>query len=115
MKPNSRVAVLGVADDRFRRELRARVRAFADGRLDGETNLVFLAAEQPADLDGLSKLEASLARDGAVWVVHPKGSTVVRESDVLAAGLAVGLVDNKVVSFSLTHTAHRFVVPKARR
>jgi hypothetical protein len=113
--PDARVAVLDVADENFRHQLAARVGDFSDGRPDSETDLVFLAAEGPEDLRSLDGLEDSLARDGAVWVVHPKGSKVVREADVLAAGIAVGLVDNKVVSFSTTHTAHRFVIPRARR
>ena len=104
-----------MADEDFRRNLATRVGQYADGRPGHEVDLVFLAAETPADLDALAGLEDALARDGAVWVVHPKGSKLVREADVLAAGLALGLVDNKVVSFSPTHTAHRFVIPLARR
>jgi hypothetical protein len=34
---------------------------------------------------------------------------------VIAAARAVGLVDNKVVAFSATHTALRLVIPKALR
>jgi hypothetical protein len=35
--------------------------------------------------------------------------------DVIAAGKAADLVDNKVCRFSDTHTALRFVIPLARR
>ena len=56
-----------------------------------------------------------LRPDGAVWVVAPRGSAVVREADVLAAGKVAGLVDVKVVRFSEMHTAHRFVIPVSRR
>jgi len=34
---------------------------------------------------------------------------------VRSAGLKAGLVDIKVVSFSATHTALKFVLPKAKR
>jgi hypothetical protein len=34
---------------------------------------------------------------------------------VLAAGKQAGLVDVKVVSFSDTHTAEKFVIPVAKR
>jgi glycerate-2-kinase len=34
---------------------------------------------------------------------------------LLAAGKAAGLVDVKVVGFSTTHTAEKFVIPKAAR
>ena len=33
----------------------------------------------------------------------------------MAAGKAAGLVDVKVVKFSETHTAEKFVIPVARR
>jgi hypothetical protein len=115
VKLDSSVSVLGVDDDDFREQLRARVGGFAADRLAPESDLVFLGAESTDDLARLERVEDALKRNGAVWVVHPKGSRVVREADVLAAGLEVGLVDNKVVSFSGTHTAHRFVIPLARR
>jgi hypothetical protein len=52
---------------------------------------------------------------GALWVVRPKGRREITESDVMAAGKAAGLVDVKVVSFSDTHTAEKFVIPVAQR
>ena len=33
----------------------------------------------------------------------------------MAAGKAAGLVDVKVVAFSATHTAEKFVIPVAKR
>jgi len=48
-------------------------------------------------------------------VVALRGSTDVRESEVLSAGKSAGLVDVKVVRFSDTHTAHKFVIPLAER
>ena len=53
--------------------------------------------------------------DGAIWVVRPKGRQEITEQDTMAAGKAAGLVDVKVVGFSETHTAEKFVVPLARR
>ena len=50
-----------------------------------------------------------------MWVVAPRGSADVREADVLAAGKAAGLVDVKVVRFSPTRTAHKFVIPVNHR
>jgi hypothetical protein len=50
-----------------------------------------------------------------VWVIRPKGRPDISERAVMAAGKAAGLVDVKVVSFSPTHTAEKFVIPvKAR-
>jgi hypothetical protein len=48
-------------------------------------------------------------------VIRPKGKAVITESDVMAAGKKAGLVDVKVVSFSETHTAEKFVIPVAKR
>jgi hypothetical protein len=39
----------------------------------------------------------------------------IKESDVLAAGKESGLIDVKVVRFSETHTALKFVVPVSQR
>jgi len=50
-----------------------------------------------------------------LWVVAPKGVKEITEADVLAGGRKAGLVDVKVVRFSETHTAHKFVIPKMRR
>jgi hypothetical protein len=42
--------------------------------------------------------------------VRPKGGrSPLRETDLIEAGLAAGLVDNKIASFSDTHGAMRFV------
>src|SRR5205823_5147140 len=63
----------------------------------------------------LSKLRASLKSNGALWVIRPKGRPEISERAVMAAGKAAGLVDVKVVSYSPTHTAEKFVIPvKAR-
>jgi hypothetical protein len=113
VKPGHRVAVIGLDDAGFRRTLEARG---ADvGRLRKASDLVFLGVNRPRDLDRLGRLEPSLARDGAVWVVYPKGRPDPSEADVLAAGKAAGLVDVKVARFSETHTALKFVIPVARR
>ncbi len=62
-----------------------------------------------------SNLKKSLKPDGALWVIRPKGSAAISESEVMSAGKRAGLVDVKVVSFSATHTAEKFVIPRADR
>jgi hypothetical protein len=79
------------------------------------SNLVFLAIERRPELARLAEMEPYLERAGAVWAVYPKGRRDLREVDVIEAGVAARLVDNKVVRFSDTHTALRFVIPVARR
>ena len=60
-------------------------------------------------------LRTSLKPNGALWVIRPKGRPEISEAAVRAAGRAAGLVDVKVVGFSPTHTAEKFVVPLAKR
>ena len=45
----------------------------------------------------------------------PQGGRDLREAEVIRAGVEAGLVDNKVVRFSDTHSALRFVIPRSRR
>jgi hypothetical protein len=79
------------------------------------TDLVFLAAEDLKSLARLEKLVMAIPKNGAIWVVYSKGQKHFRQIDVITAGKSVGLTDNKVCSFSTSHTALRFVIPLARR
>jgi len=56
-----------------------------------------------------------MTRDGAIWVIRPRGSDAISEGDVMAAGKAAGLVDIKVARFSDTHSALKFVIPIGQR
>jgi hypothetical protein len=114
VKPGSRVSLLGVADDDFVADLE-RAGADVSRRRRRASDLVFLAIARTEDLDRLGELEHYLDRAGAAWAVYPRGRKDLREVDVIRAGVAVGLVDNKVVRFSETHTALRFVIPLSRR
>ncbi len=66
-------------------------------------------------------LDRRLAASGSLWVVFPKKPFLEELgfpfswTDVQKAGLAAGLVDNKVAAFSPRLTSIRFVVPLARR
>jgi hypothetical protein len=116
VKPGVRVAILGIADAEFLEQLAARVGEFSNGRPLADSNLIFFDAEDRKDLARLKPLAAAIRKDGAIWVVYPRGQTnIIREMDVIAAGKAADLVDNKVCRFSDTHTALRFVIPLARR
>ena len=79
----------------------------------------WLDAYMKSDPSFIKNLEADdysiIEPDGAVWVVFRKGRRDFNENDVLRGGLAAGLVDVKVVRFSDTHTASKFVIRKAER
>lgn len=115
VKPGQRVAVMGVESAEFLKDLSARVPDYSRGKRVPNADLIFFSAEAPGDLGKLAGLPRSMAKNGAVWVVYPKGQSHIREVDVIEAGKQAGLTDNKVCSFSATHTALRFVIPVAKR
>ena len=110
-----RVAVLGVESAEFLTDLTARVPEYSLGKRIADADLIFFSAEARGDLSKLESLARSIQRNGAIWVVYPKGQSHIGEIDVIQAGKAAGLTDNKVCSFSSTHTALRFVIPIAKR
>jgi hypothetical protein len=115
VKPEQKIAVLGVESAEFLTELTARVPEYSRGKRLNGADLIFFSAEAVADLAQLSSLGRSIQKNGAIWVVYPKGQKQVREIDVINAGKSAGLTDNKVCSFSATHTALRFCIPVAKR
>ena len=115
MKPEWRASVVGVDDQVFVAELEGRVASLSIGRVAKPSDAIFFGATKAAELVRLEKLKAALKSNGAIWVVRPKGRPEISEQAVMAAGKAAGLVDVKVVSFSATHTAEKFVIPVANR
>jgi hypothetical protein len=115
VKPAQRIAVLGVSDAAFLKDLAERVPDFTRDKPPSGADIIFAAAEDTKSLARLKSLAGAIAKDGAIWVVYPKGQKHIREVDAIAAGKSAGLIDNKVCRFSETHTALRFVIPLARR
>jgi len=116
VKPFHRISVLGVDDDTVWAQLIARAADTVKGRLRKDSDLIFLAADSLSELQQLARLKTYLVSNGAIWVVSLKGKAAkIKDVDVIAAAKAAGLVDNKVVSFSETHTALRLVIPLAQR
>ena len=114
VKGGLRVALVNLAEDAFRREIEA-AGAEVIARPAANTDAIFFGAERPSDLERLRSLAAFLQPAGALWVVRRKGETAVSERESMAAGKRAGLVDVKVVSFSDTHTAEKYVIPKTSR
>jgi len=109
------VLLEGMPDPAFRAELESRRVTIVSKAPAGGADLVFLGADRPAALDRFAPLRLAVKPNGAIWVVRPKGHAAVSESVVMAAGKRAGLVDVKVVSFSDTQTAEKFVIPVAQR
>lgn len=99
------------ACDDFLAELEDAVAVLSIGRMVKDCDAVFFGATSASQLGRLPALKKSLKPNGALWVVRPKGRPEISEAAVMAAGKAAGLVDVKVVSFSRTHTAEKFVIP----
>jgi hypothetical protein len=115
VKPGQKIAVLGVESAEFLKDLGARVPEYSRGRRVAGADLILFSAEAIADLASLGSLAHTIQKNGAIWVVYPKGQKHIREIDVITAGKSAGLTDNKVCSFSATHTALRFCIPVAKR
>ena len=115
VKPEWRVSALGVTDAPFLRELEDAVAHLAIGRVVKECDAIFFGVTKEVELTRLDTLKASLKPNGALWIIRPKGRPEISERATMAAGKAAGLVDVKVVAFSQTHTAEKFVIPVSQR
>ena len=110
VKAGSKVAVLDLDDPPFLKLLRGRTSDIVFGKPPTPCDIVFVGASQPSDLEHLREVKSWIEPNGAIWVIRPKGGrSALRDTDLIAAGLAAGLVDNKIASFSDTHGAMRFV------
>ena len=103
VKPGQPVAIVG--------DVGPEAELFPETVSPAEAHTIFLGANALADLDELP----AISGDGALWIVAPKGGKEPREMQVLDAGRAAGLKDVKVVRWSDTHTAHKFVIPLENR
>ena len=115
VKPGWRAAALGIDDTAFLAELGDAVAHLSIGRAITGADAIFYGVTREAQLARVATLKASLKPDGALWIIRPKGRPEISERATMAAGKAAGLVDVKVVGFSATHTAEKFVIPLAAR
>jgi hypothetical protein len=115
IKPGLVISAVAMEDGDFVQMLRANAKGFSDAKPLVDSDLIFFGVAKAVELTRAKKLAPSLARAGALWIVYPKGRKEITELQALSAGKAAGLVDIKVVSFSATHTALKFVRPKAKR
>jgi hypothetical protein len=115
VKPGAKVSLLSDFDREFLDELGKLTKSMNTGKASSDSEWIFFAADSKGDLGSLSKISKSMQGATALWIVYPKGQKHITENDVLAAGRRSGLKDVKVVGFSPTHTALKFVTPLARR
>jgi hypothetical protein len=115
VKPGARVAFVAWKDADVAAGLEAAGARVLEGMPRAEVDVVILGVKSEAELAKIGAVTKKLARDGALWIVRPKGKDGVAEAAVMSAGKRAGLVDVKVARYSETHTAEKFVIPLARR
>lgn len=110
-----RVSVIGLDDAKFADELSGRVSEVAWGSAVPDSDRILFVAHAREELDGVGEIAPHIKRDGALWVLWPKGRKAIKRSDVFAALHAIGLVDVKVASFSATYSALKFMIRRRDR
>jgi hypothetical protein len=115
IKPGLNISFVNVANDQTMEDAQATAAWFADKQPLKNSDIIFFGAATADELTKIKKLLPFLAGNGALWVVYPKGRKEITEVQVLNAGRAAGLYDVKVVGYSPTHTALKFVRPKDKR
>jgi hypothetical protein len=115
VKPNAKVSLLGKFDAEFLREVSSLTKSANTGKVAPDSEWIFFTADSKAELAATSKIAKSMQRATALWIIYPKGQKEITENDVLATGRKTGLKDVKVVGFSSTHTALKFVIPVSNR
>jgi hypothetical protein len=109
------ISVSGVSDAAFMEQLAGSGARVGTGRLQKDSDIVFLGAATVSDLTRLAAAAKAIKRDGAIWVVHPKGKGALRDTEIFSAAKDVGLTATKVARFSATHTAEKLVIPVSQR
>lgn len=115
VKLGAKVSLLGDSDADFLREIAGLAKSVNTGKAAADSDFIFFAAKSLKDLGGLPRLVKSMQGNAALWIIYPKGQKHITENDVLVAGRKAGLKDVKVVGFSATHTALKFVIPLDKR
>lgn len=114
VKPGMRVATVAFEDTSFRAELAGR--GVVVVALEPGLDMIFYRVGEPGELMRISEFRPLIRDSGAIWVLRDKGADRrVREEDIIEAGRAFDLVDNKIASFSDTVAAMRLVVPLNHR
>lgn len=111
----SKVTVIGSFETEFEKELTTAAASVVRGTIAKDTECIFLSAETKKELERAKNIAKVMRGAVALWIVYPKGRKEITENDVLRTGRTAGLKDVKVVGFSATHTALKFVIPVEKR
>jgi hypothetical protein len=115
VKQGVKITVIGKMEPEFEAELEKISPDFERGAISKDTECIFLIADTQKGLAQATNITKVMKGAVALWIVYPKGQKELTENDVLATGRKAGLKDVKVVGFSPTHTALKFVIPLDKR
>jgi hypothetical protein len=119
IKPGTKVSLIGFEnqDEEFLKEIES-IKAVVTPTNQAppkDCDFIFLRIDTNKQLTLIAKVARGMLGAVALWIVYPKGQQHITEGDVLYAGRKAGLKDIKVVGFSPTHTALKFVIPVNKR
>lgn len=115
VKAGAKVCLLGKFDPDFLAEVNGLTKSVDERKIAEDTQWIFFSADSKDDLAALTKIVKSMRGAAALWIVYPKGQKNITENEVISAGRRSGLKDVKVVAFSPTYTALKFVIPLSGR
>jgi Protein of unknown function (DUF3052) len=109
--------VAGLLDAGLRERVLERVGRGPAG-YDEAVNVVLASVDSTTDVTSLLRdWKTRITPGGGIWLLTPKRGLpgYIDQRDLIPAGLAAGLVDNKSCSVSDTTSAMRFVIRRADR
>jgi hypothetical protein len=109
------VAVIDVEDRTILDDLTAKGADLVMGSVPQDVAMVLFRVVRPSQLATLGAMTSRIARNGAIWVVHPRGDATVADTIIFAAARDAGLTYTKVVRFSESDTAEKLVIPRSAR
>jgi len=121
IKPGCAVAFAAApraVDAELRRRIVARAGREEVAAGDEPEDVVLIGAEASTDVAGiLSEWRARIDQSGGIWLLTPKRGQegYVDQRELIAAGPAAGVVDNKICSVDERTSAMRFVIRKTDR
>ena len=110
VKPGHRVGILGFEDPDFVVELVEAGTEVVETKTPGLFDHLFVYMDSEEHTFAFGLLRSRLRSNGAIWALWPKGRKEFNGNHVRERGLASGIVDVKVVSFSDTLSALKFVI-----
>ena len=109
------VAVIDVVEQEVLDDLTAKGAELVMGSVPQDAPMVLFRIVRPSQLTALAPMTSRIARNGAIWVVHPRGDATVADTVIFAAARDAGLAYTKVVRFSERDTAEKLVIPRVAR